>query len=313
MLRSPKRCTPVCGSRPIKHSVLIYRIARLLCASSGGGHTPCASPCLPPLRFLLMLPFAAVAQMPGTYSGVQANGAPISLTVTVNNGKTYLSGFGVGVSTICPDGEAINENVGIGFQPERLNGPHFVFTLLANPELFVDAPITFHDEKKTVSGTVTTYVPALDHLHRPAEKIGDLQECAALHGHARRPSDDRARPAQACHLLAAPPEGASWLFKGWGRPAVPRKAALCPRVRHRTGTMARFSLQIGRRVRGNCCSPCVRISRFKCRFKKGNTTSQYRTGSSWIELLQVTTSGCTMPKHHSLRQRSCSTEHPNQR
>ena len=121
------------------------------------------------MRYMLLaaaafavLPFTANAQMAGTYSGVQANGAPITLTVTVNDGKTYLSGFGVGINTTCPDGEAINENVGIGFEPERLREPHYVFTLLANPELFVNAPFTFHNDKNTVSGLVTTYVPALD-------------------------------------------------------------------------------------------------------------------------------------------------------
>ena len=56
--------------------------------------------------FVAALPFAAIAQTPGTYSGAQANGAPITLTVEDNVGKVYLSGFGVGINTTCP-GQAI--------------------------------------------------------------------------------------------------------------------------------------------------------------------------------------------------------------
>jgi hypothetical protein len=112
--------------------------------------------------FIIATPFAAGAQTPGTYSGFQANGAPISLTVEAHNDKLYLSGFGVGITTTCPDGEPINENVGVGFEPKRLQNPHFVFKLLANPELYIDAPVTFDNGNNTVSGTVTTFVPALD-------------------------------------------------------------------------------------------------------------------------------------------------------
>ena len=112
--------------------------------------------------FFAVLPFAAGAQTPGTYSGVQANGALITLTVEAHDGKNYLSGFGIGINTTCPDGESVNENVGIGFEPERVQEPHFLFTLLANPELFVNAPFTFDNYKNTVTGRVTAYVPALD-------------------------------------------------------------------------------------------------------------------------------------------------------
>jgi hypothetical protein len=122
--------------------------------------TPSTSLTIGLITLATALPAAAQAQLVGTYNGTQANGAPISLTVTK---KTLdLSGLGVGITTTCPDAEKINENTGIGFQPVPIPKPKFTFELLANPELYVKAVMTFDDATKSVSGMITSYVPALD-------------------------------------------------------------------------------------------------------------------------------------------------------
>ena len=104
----------------------------------------------------------ANAQRVGTYSGTQANGATFSLTVTQKKKTFELSGLGVGITTTCPDGEKINEDTGIGFEPVPIPNPNFTFELLANPELYVKAVMTFDDATQSVSGTIASYVPALD-------------------------------------------------------------------------------------------------------------------------------------------------------
>jgi hypothetical protein len=104
----------------------------------------------------------AQAQMVGTYNGTQANGATFSLTVTQKKNTFELSGLGVGITTKCPDGEAVNEDTGIGFEPVPIPQPKFTFELLANPELYVKVAMLFDDGTQSVSGTVTSYVPALD-------------------------------------------------------------------------------------------------------------------------------------------------------
>ncbi len=104
----------------------------------------------------------ASAQMVGTYSGSQANGAPITVTVEQNKKSLYLSGVGIGIMTTCPDGEAVNENVGLGIEPIKIDAPKFSFKLLANPELYVSASMKFDNTAQSVAGTITAYVPALD-------------------------------------------------------------------------------------------------------------------------------------------------------
>jgi hypothetical protein len=88
----------------------------------------------------------AHAQLAGTYNGTQANGATISLTVTQKNTKVELSGLGVGITTTCPDGEAIDEDTGIGFEPVPIPKP------------------------KSVSGMITSYVPALSKFTKHPRK-----------------------------------------------------------------------------------------------------------------------------------------------
>jgi hypothetical protein len=105
---------------------------------------------------------AAHGQMAGTYSGTQANGATFSLTVTQKKTSFELSGLGVGISTKCPDGEAIDEDTGLGFAPVPIPQPKFTFDLLANPELYVKVVMDFDDVAQTVSGKITATVPALD-------------------------------------------------------------------------------------------------------------------------------------------------------
>ena len=100
--------------------------------------------------------------MAGTYGGTQGNGVTISLTVTQKKNSFELSGLGLGISTTCPDGEAVNENTGLGFAPVPIPQPKFTFELLANPELYVKAVMIFDDAAKTVSGMITATVPALD-------------------------------------------------------------------------------------------------------------------------------------------------------
>ena len=112
---------------------------------------------------LIAVPFAgARAQLVGTYNGTQANGATISVTVTQKKNTFELSGLGVGITTTCPDGEKINEDTGIGFEPVPIPKPKFTFELLANPELYVKAVMDFDDATQSVSGKLTSYVPALD-------------------------------------------------------------------------------------------------------------------------------------------------------
>ena len=106
--------------------------------------------------------FGAQAQLAGTYNGTQANGAAFSLTVTQKKTIFELSGLGVGITTTCPDSEKINEDTGIGFQPVPIPQPKFTFELLANPELYVKVAMLFDDATQSVSGTVTSFVPALD-------------------------------------------------------------------------------------------------------------------------------------------------------
>ena len=112
----------------------------------------------------------ASAQLVGTYSGTQANGAPISVTVEQHNTSLYLSGVGVGIMTTCPDGEAVNENVGLGIEPIRIARPNFAFKLLANPELYVSASMEFDNASQSVAGTITVYVPALDEFTKRPKK-----------------------------------------------------------------------------------------------------------------------------------------------
>ena len=104
----------------------------------------------------------AEAQLVGTYTGTQANGAPFSLTVEQHKTSLYLSGIGIGIMTSCPDGEPIDENVGLGIEPIKIHGPKLTVKLLANPELYVFASISFDNATKSASGMVTAYVPALD-------------------------------------------------------------------------------------------------------------------------------------------------------
>jgi hypothetical protein len=112
----------------------------------------------------------AHAQMAGTYNETQANGANFSLTVTQKKNTFELSGLGVGITTTCPDDEAINEDTGIGFEPVPIPKPKFTFELLANPELYVKAVMVFDDATQSVSGTVTSYVPALDEFTKHPRK-----------------------------------------------------------------------------------------------------------------------------------------------
>jgi hypothetical protein len=112
----------------------------------------------------------AHAQLAGTYNGTQANGATISLTVTQKNTKVELSGLGVGITTTCPDGEAIDEDTGIGFEPVPIPKPKFTFELLANPELYVKAVMKFDDATQSVSGMITSYVPALSKFTKHPRK-----------------------------------------------------------------------------------------------------------------------------------------------
>ena len=103
----------------------------------------------------------AMAQLVGTYSGTQANGATISITVEQHNTSLYLSGVGIGIMTKCPDGEPVDENVGLGIEPIKIKSDKFAFDLLANPELYVSASMIFDNATQSVSGTFTAYVPAL--------------------------------------------------------------------------------------------------------------------------------------------------------
>lgn len=112
----------------------------------------------------------ANAQLAGTYSGTEANGAPFSLTVIEKNKVFELSGIGVGIMTTCPDGEKVDENTGVGFQPVPIPKPKFTFELLANPELYVKAVMTFDDATQSVSGTIKSYVPALDEFTKHPRK-----------------------------------------------------------------------------------------------------------------------------------------------
>ncbi len=112
----------------------------------------------------------ASAQMVGTYSGSQANGAPISITVEEYKNSLYLSGVGIGITTTCPDGEKINENVGLGIEPIKIKGPDFSFKLLANPELYVTATMKFDNANQTVAGLFTAFVPALDEFTKRPKK-----------------------------------------------------------------------------------------------------------------------------------------------
>jgi hypothetical protein len=112
----------------------------------------------------------ASAQQVGTYSGSQANGAPISITVEQHKTSLYLSGVGIGIMTTCPDGEAVNENVGLGIEPIKIDRPKFDFKLLANPELYVAASMKFDNATQSVAGTITAIVPALDEFTKHPKK-----------------------------------------------------------------------------------------------------------------------------------------------
>ena len=136
----------------------------------------------------------AAAQLVGTYSGTQANGAPFSLTVESHNNKLYLSGLGIGITTTCPDGEAINENVGLGIEPIKIDSPKLTVKLLANPELYVSALITFDNATKSASGRVTAYVPALDEFTKRPKRSETCLSKQSFTASQNNPAEIHATP-----------------------------------------------------------------------------------------------------------------------
>jgi hypothetical protein len=85
--------------------------------------TPSTSLTIGLITLATALPAAAQAQLVGTYNGTQANGAPISLTVTQPKKTLDLSGLGVGITTTCPDAEKIPVSASSQCRSRSRNSP----------------------------------------------------------------------------------------------------------------------------------------------------------------------------------------------
>ena len=64
----------------------------------------------------------ARAQRVGTYNGVQANGQPISLTVSRYQGQLIVESINVQVQTTCRDGQSLEIDTGYGEVGPIVNG-----------------------------------------------------------------------------------------------------------------------------------------------------------------------------------------------
>ena len=100
----------------------------------------------------------ACAQTAGTYTGSQANGANLSVTVGTdpNNGALAITGLGVGIIGSCKPGTTTaNTGWGLGLTQD-LTGPS-AKVVYSFDYFYTELSLKFSGN--TVTGTVTSYTP----------------------------------------------------------------------------------------------------------------------------------------------------------
>ncbi len=104
---------------------------------------------------------AAQAQALGNYSGTQANGAGISMTVATDTttGSPEITGFGVSITGNCRPSGSINTGWGIGPNVDFAHGKaRFVFGN-GYPYLFLNVVLSV-DSSNNVTGTIVESTPS---------------------------------------------------------------------------------------------------------------------------------------------------------
>lgn len=121
-----------------------------------------------------LLASAASAQALGNYSGTQANGAGISMTVTTDSatGKPEITSFGVSITANCKPSGSINTGWGIGPNVDfsSTGTAKFVFGN-GYPYLYLNVALSV-DANNNVTGTITEATPSFaSYTTKPSRAI----------------------------------------------------------------------------------------------------------------------------------------------